>query len=87
METLISLNPNEIVRLPAGSRWECVGGAGWLTQRGEDIALQCGSRIVVDDHAGAVIEALGGPIRLRLAEPGAPYPLLRRFARLAQHGI
>lgn len=87
METLISLNPNEIFRLPAGSRWECVGGTGWLTQHGADIALRCGSHIVIDDRAGAVVEALGGPIRLRLAEPGASYPLLRRFTRLAQHGI
>ncbi|WP_024303700.1 hypothetical protein [Pseudogulbenkiania sp. MAI-1] len=87
METLISLNPNEIFRLPAGSRWECIGGAGWLTQHGTDIALRCGSRIAIDDRAGAVIEALGGPIRLRLAEPVAPYPLLRRVAKVVQHGI
>jgi hypothetical protein len=66
METLISLSPNELFRLPVGTRWECVGGSGWLTQGGDDVTVQCGNRIEVTDRQGALIEALGGQIRLRL---------------------
>ena len=77
METLISLNPNEVFRLPAGSRWECVGGSGWLSQQGEDFAVQCGHTIEVNDRHGALIEALGGQIRLRLQQQeGKATPLM-----------
>ncbi len=82
METLICLNPNELFRLPAGSRWECVGGAGWLTQLGEDIAVQCGHAIDVTDRQGALIEALGGPIRLRLKQQDSKQPLIGLVSRL-----
>lgn len=81
METLISLNPNEVFRLPAGSRWECVGGTGWLTQQGEDITVQCGSRIAVSDNNGALIEAIGGQIRLRLKPEDIKSPLAQLFGR------
>ncbi|KZE30289.1 hypothetical protein EV683_1252 [Crenobacter luteus] len=77
MHTQVSLNPGEVVRLPAGSRWECVGGFGWLTQHGQDVKLRCGFALDVGDPAGAVVEALGGPLQLRLAETTAP-----AFARL-----
>lgn len=82
METLISLNAYEVFRLPANSQWECVGGAGWLSQQGEDIIVQCGSRITVDKHQDAVIEALGGQqIRLQLLVEPAKNPLAQLFAR------
>jgi hypothetical protein len=82
METLISLSPNELFRLPAGSRWECVGGSGWLTQAGEDIAVQCGNRIEVTDRQGALIEALGGQIRLRLEAGSSKLALPALFTRM-----
>lgn len=82
METLICLNPNEAFRLPAGTQWSCVGGAGWLSQHGTDIIVRLGSRIDVDRHQDAVIEALGGPIHLQLQAAAAKTPLTDLFGRL-----
>jgi len=82
METLIRLNPNEAFRLPAGSQWHCVGGAGWLTQHGEDVIVHLGCRIAVDRHQDAVIEALGGPIHLQLQASATKNPLIELFGRL-----
>ncbi|RXZ45412.1 hypothetical protein [Crenobacter cavernae] len=85
MNTQLSLNPNEVIRLPAGSRWECVGGIGWLTQHGQDVKLRCGFAVDVTDPAGAVVEAMGGALQLRLSDsaPVAFGRLIESRRRLA----
>ncbi|MCW3479817.1 hypothetical protein OL229_09645 [Neisseriaceae bacterium JH1-16] len=84
METVILLQPDELLRLPAHSQWECIGGAGWLSQRGLDITVLCGSCLDIDDPRGALIEAIGGPVRLRRRSE-AVTPLLSRWLRRLGH--